>query len=103
MGRDVASILGYAGIGDALAKRVDNQKKITGVAICDTKSRETKPVPINESGLYSLIITGKLPSAKEFKRWVTSSVLLMIRNVCVYSVGTDSKKRRGENIFLDCF
>ena len=91
VGRDVANILGYANTRDALAKRVDNEDKITGVAICDTKGRETKPVLINESGLYSLILTSKLPSAKEFKRWVTSSVLPMIRKTGVYSAGMDLK------------
>lgn len=87
VGRDVAGILGYANTRDALAKRVDNEDKLNGVAICDTNGRETKPVLINESGLYSLILTSKLPSAKEFKRWVTSSVLPMIRKTGVYSAG----------------
>lgn len=91
VGRDVASILGYANTRDALAKRVDNEDKLNGVAICDTNGRETKPVLINESGLYSLILTSKLPSAKEFKRWVTSSVLPMIRKTGVYSAGMDLK------------
>lgn len=91
VGRDVASILGYANTRDALAKRVDNEDKLNGVAICDTNGRETKPVLINESGLYSLILTSKLPSAKEFKRWVTSSVLPMIRKTGVYSAGMDIK------------
>lgn len=91
VGRDVASILGYANTRDALAKRVDNEDKLTGVAICDTNGRETKPVLINESGLYSLILTSKLPSAKEFKRWVTASVLPMIRKTGVYSAGVDLK------------
>lgn len=91
VGRDVASILGYANTRDALAKRVDNEDKLNGVAICDTNGRETKPVLINESGLYSLILTSKLPSAKEFKRWVTSSVLPMIRKTGVYAAGLDLK------------
>lgn len=55
VGRDVASILGYANTRDALAKRVDSEDKLMGVAICDTNGRETKPVLINESGLYSLM------------------------------------------------
>lgn len=87
VGKDVAGILGYANTRDALAKRVDDEDKLNGVAICDTNGRETKPVLINESGLYSLILTSKLPSAKEFKRWVTSSVLPMIRKTGVYSAG----------------
>lgn len=91
VGRDVASILGYANTRDALAKRVDDEDKLNGVAICDTNGRETKPVLINESGLYSLILTSKLPSAKEFKRWVTSSVLPMIRKTGVYAAGMELK------------
>lgn len=91
VGRDVAKVLGYANTRDALAKRVDNEDKLTGVAICDTTGREQKPVLINESGLYSLILTSKLPSAKEFKRWVTASVLPMIRKTGVYAAGMDLK------------
>lgn len=91
VGRDVAKVLGYANTRDALAKRVDNEDKLTGVAICDTTGREQKPVLINESGLYSLILTSKLPSAKEFKHWVTASVLPMIRKTGVYAAGMDLK------------
>ena len=85
VGKDVAGILGYANTRDALAKRVDDEDKLTGVAIRDKGGREYKPVLINESGLYSLILTSKLPSAKEFKRWVTSAVLPMIRKTGLYS------------------
>lgn len=91
VGRDVAKVLGYANTRDALAKRVDSEDKITGVAICDTNGREQKPVLINESGLYSLILTSKLPSAKEFKHWVTASVLPMIRKTGIYATGMDIK------------
>lgn len=91
VGRDVAKVLGYANTRDALAKRVDNEDKLMGVAICDTTGREQKPVLINESGLYSLILTSKLPSAKEFKHWVTASVLPMIRKTGVYAAGMDLK------------
>ena len=59
VGRDVAKVLGYANTRDALAKRVDTEDKLAGVAICDTNGRETKPVLINESGLYSLILMVK--------------------------------------------
>lgn len=91
VGRDAAKVLGYANTRDALAKRVDTEDKLAGVAICDTNGRETKPVLINESGLYSLILTSKLPSAKEFKRWVTSSVLPMIRKTGIYATGMSLK------------
>ena len=85
VGKDIASILGYANTRDAIAKHVDDEDKTT-VAICDGMGNPNR-VLINESGLYSLILTSKLPSAKEFKRWVTSSVLPMIRKTGVYSAG----------------
>ena len=75
VGKDVAEILGYSNTRDALAKRVDDEDKLDGVAICDSIGRDQKPVLINESGLYSLILSSKLPGAKKFKRWVTSEVL----------------------------
>ncbi|WP_294143848.1 phage antirepressor KilAC domain-containing protein [uncultured Clostridium sp.] len=86
VGKDVAEILGYSNTRDALAKRVDEEDKIDGVAICDSIGREQKPVLINESGLYSLILSSKLPTAKKFKRWVTSEVLPAIRKHGVYAV-----------------
>lgn len=85
VGKDIASVLGYANTRDAIAKHVDPEDRTT-VAICDGGGNPNK-VLINESGLYSLILTSKLPSAKEFKRWVTSSVLPMIRKTGVYSAG----------------
>lgn len=68
VGKDVARILGYANTRDALSKRVDGEDKITGVAICDPHGREIEPVLINESGLYSLILSSHLPNARKFKR-----------------------------------
>lgn len=85
VGKDIAEVLGYNNTRDALAKRVDNEDKLDGVAICDSIGREQKPVLINESGLYSLILSSKLPAAKKFKRWVTSDVLPMIRKTGSYS------------------
>lgn len=86
VGKDVAMLLGYSNSRDALAKRVDDEDKMNGVAICDSIGREQNPVLINESGLYSLILSSKLPSAKEFKRWVTSEVLPSIRKHGMYAV-----------------
>lgn len=77
VGRDVAKILGYANSSDALAKRVDEEDK--GVAKCDTLGGTQELTVINESGLYSLILSSKLPNAKKFKHWVTSEVLPTIR------------------------
>lgn len=82
VGRDVAKILGYANPNDALAKRVDEEDK--GVAKCDTLGGIQELTVINESGLYSLILSSKLPSAKRFKRWVTSDVLPAIRKYGVF-------------------
>ncbi|ARD98868.1 BRO-like protein [Lactococcus lactis RTB018] len=83
VGKDVADILGYVNTRDALAKRVDEEDK--GVAICDTLGGKQELVVINESGLYSLILSSKQPSAKKFKRWVTSEVLPSIRQHGVYA------------------
>lgn len=84
VGRDVAKALGYSNTKDAIIKRVDVEDKMNGVAICDPIGREHKPVLINESGLYSLILTSKLESAKKFKHWVTSEVLPSIRKHGAY-------------------
>uniref|UniRef100_UPI003F68CD3B BRO-N domain-containing protein n=1 Tax=Streptococcus pluranimalium TaxID=82348 RepID=UPI003F68CD3B len=79
VGKDVADILGYSNSRKALADHVDDEDKTDGVTIRDTMGRNQNPVVINESGLYSLILSSKLPQAREFKRWVTSEVLPAIR------------------------
>lgn len=84
VGRDVAKILGYANPNDALAKRVDEEDK--GVAKCDTLGGIQELTVINESGLYSLILSSKIPSANRFKRWVTSEVLPAIRKHGVFAM-----------------
>ena len=83
VGKDVAEILGYSNTRDALAKHVDDEDKNT-VAIHDGIGNPNKTV-INESGLYSLILSSKLKAAKKFKRWVTSEVLPAIRKTGSYS------------------
>ena len=82
VGKDVATALGYSNTRDALSKHVDAEDKGT-VAIRDT-AYETRVTLINESGLYSLILSSKLPQAKAFKRWVTSEVLPQIRKTGGY-------------------
>lgn len=84
VGKDVAEILGYSNSRKALADHVDDEDKNDGVTIRDSIGREQKPVLINESGLYSLIFSSKLPTAKQFKRWVTSEVLPTIRKTGRY-------------------
>ena len=84
VGREIAMILGYKNPLDALTKHVEEEDK--GVANCDTLGGTQKMTVINESGLYSLILSSKLPKAKEFKRWVTSEVLPSIRKHGAYAV-----------------
>lgn len=89
VGKDVASILGYSNTRDALNKHVDSEDKNT-VAIRDGITRgNPNQVVINESGLYSLILSSKMPNAKRFKHWVTSEVLPAIRKHGAYM--TDQK------------
>ena len=82
VGKDVAFLLGYSNTRDALRKHVDDEDK--DVAKCDTPSGTQEMTVINESGLYSLILSSKLPTAKKFKRWVTSEVLPAIRKHGAY-------------------
>ena len=77
VGKDIAEILGYVNSRDALAKHVDENAKLTSQIA--TAGQMRNQTVINESGLYSLILSSKLPQAKEFKRWVTSEVLPAIR------------------------
>ncbi len=83
VGKDVAEILGYADAYGAMKKHVDNEDRQN----CQNDSFETPRgmTVINESGLYSLVIGSKLPSAKKFKRWVTSEVLPSIRKHGMYA------------------
>ncbi len=73
VGKDVASALGYKNTKDALAHHVDEEDKLGERIVLSGQARET--IIINESGLYALILSSKLESAKRFKRWVTSEVL----------------------------
>ena len=82
VGKDVAEILGYSNTRDALARHVDSEDK-ADVVIHDGSQNRTMAV-INESGLYSLILSSKLPKAKEFKHWVTSEILPAIRRHGAY-------------------
>ncbi|HBG9383130.1 TPA: phage antirepressor, partial [Staphylococcus aureus] len=90
VGKDVAEILGYSNTRDALSKHVDEDDK----EILTSRNTTLENLPnrgltaVNESGLYSLIFSSKLESAKRFKRWVTSDVLPAIRKHGIYA--TDS-------------
>ena len=84
LGKDVAQALGYSNTRKALLDHVDKEDREDGVTIRDAIGREQKATFINESGLYSLALSSKLPQAKEFKRWVTSEVLPQIRQTGGY-------------------
>ena len=84
VGKDVADILGYAKSRNAIATHVDDEDKKDAPIQGDLGGTQNMTI-INESGLYSLILKSKLPSAKKFKRWVTSEVLPTIRKHGMYA------------------
>lgn len=88
IGKDVAEILGYSNTKDAIAKHVDDEDKL-GSQIA-TSGQNRNMTIINESGLYSLILSSKMPKAKEFKRWVTSEVIPAIRKTGGYIAGSEN-------------
>ena len=92
VGKDVATALGYKDTSDAIRKHVDGDDKL-GRQIADSGQRRTITF-INESGLYSLILSSKLPQAKAFKHWVTSEVLPQIRQTGGYIPTKDAEGRR---------
>ena len=84
VGKDVAQALGYSNTRDALNKHVDAEDKLESQIATSGQRRTT--IIINESGLYSLILSSKLPQAKAFKRWATSEVLPSIRRTGRYEL-----------------
>lgn len=88
VGKDVATALGYKEPTKAAREKVDPEDR--GMSKMDTPRGEQEVVIINESGLYSLILSSKLPNAKRFKRWVTSEVLPAIRKTGTYSSKPES-------------
>ena len=95
VGKDIAKALGYANTMKAIRDHVDPEDKRANNSFAPedrgkndsfSPSCGTAPVLINESGLYSLILSSKLPKAKEFKRWVTSEVLPSIRKTGQYTL-----------------
>lgn len=91
LGKDVAEILGYANTPKAIRDHVDDEDKLTERIVLSGQNREA--VIINESGLYSLILSSKLPQAKQFKRWVTSEVLPSIRKTGSYATPKSKDER----------
>lgn len=100
VGKDVAKALGYSNTRDAINTHVEEEDRKDGVAIYDSIGREQKATVINESGLYSLILSSKLPSAKEFKHWVTSDVIPSIREHGAYMTDDTIEKALNEPDFL---
>ena len=96
VGKDVAQALGYSDTADALKKHVDDDdKKLSKAGELPTlKTSNYGAYIINESGLYSLILSSKLPGAKKFKRWVTSEVLPSIRKTGGYSIDEITKSQK---------
>lgn len=92
VGRDIAQALGYSNITDAIQNHVDDEDK----HLIQKSENATFEIPnrgmmvINESGLYSLVLSSKLETAKKFKRWVTSEVLPSIRKNGGYIAGQEA-------------
>ena len=86
VGRDVAEVLGYKKPENAIANHVDDDDKTTTLIQGIGSNYKSKTMIINESGLYCLVLSSKLPSAKKFKRWVTSEVLPALRKTGQYQV-----------------
>ena len=84
VGKDVAEALGYSNTTKAIRDHVDFEDKLEERIVLSGQNRNV--IIINESGLYSLILSSKLPQAKAFKRWVTSEVLPMIRQTGTYAI-----------------
>ena len=82
VGKDVAEILGYTNTPKAIRDHIDDEDKLTERIVLSGQNREV--IFINESGLYSLILSSKLPTAKKFKHWVTAEVLPTIRKTGGY-------------------
>lgn len=98
VGKDVADALGYEKPRNAIAMHVDDDDSLKW-GVTDSLGREQETTIINESGLYSLILSSKLPTAKSFKHWVTSEVLPSIRKTGAYFV--PSVKNEHDLILID--
>lgn len=96
VGKDVAMALGYKDTSDSLKKHVENEDKLTR-QFADSGQKRGMYI-INESGLYSLIMSSKLPSAKRFKHWVTSEVLPAIRKTGSYSLAPQRELTKDDYI-----
>jgi len=98
VGKDVTEILGYQNASKALADHVDDEDKLNNVSLSSLGQRGGWL--INESGLYSLILSSKLPTAKKFKRWVTSEILPAVRKHGAYMTPETIKKTLNDPDFI---
>ncbi len=89
VGKDVAEILEYSNTRDAILRHVDSEDKTTVVISDGGSNYKSKTTIISESGFYSLVLSSKMPKAKEFKRWVTTQILPTIRRTGGYVANED--------------
>lgn len=104
VGKDVATVLGYTQPDKAITRHIDEDDR-TKYTVTDKLGRPQETFIINESGLYALILSSKLPTSKKFKRWVTSEVLPAIRKTGSYTVKpiqtTEDKAKTAEAKLLN--
>ena len=91
VGKDLANVLGYSNTRDAVNRHVELEDK--GVAKLDTLGGKQEQTIVNESGMYSLILSSKMPDAKKFKHWVTSELLPAIRKTGSYNLPQTPEER----------
>ena len=99
VGKDVTDALGYVNPNKAMIDHVDDEDKLTSRIVMAGQNRQV--IIINESGLYSLILSSKLESAKRFKRWVTSEVLPAIRKNGRYELEKQNRLLESRNSLLE--
>ena len=99
VGKDVADALGYVNPNKAMIDHVDDEDKLTSRIVMAGQNRQV--IIINESGLYSLILSSKLDSARRFKRWVTSEVLPQIRKNGRYELEQQNRVLESRNALLE--
>ena len=97
VGKDVATALGYKNPSNALQVHVDSEDKTSYLIQVSGSNYKANTLFVNESGLYALILSSKLPQAKAFKRWVTSEVLPQIRQTGGYIPTKDAQGRQLSN------
>lgn len=98
VGKDVAEALGYSNPRKAISNHVDAEDR--GVTKCDTLGGPQEMTIINESGLYALVLSSKLPKAKEYRRWVTSEVLPSIRKHGLYATAETAERLLSDPDFV---